>query len=83
MITTTSQTGMDVRNNIFSNQATGGNPTTTNTRHTVIYLPSGATSTMNLTLNNNAYLQGPVITGPLSLLAKVGTGAGTGSVLRG
>jgi uncharacterized repeat protein (TIGR01451 family) len=78
MIVNTSQTGVDVRNNIFSNQQTGGNPVTTNVRHTVIYLPSGATSAMNLTLNNNAYLQGPAITGALSLLAKVGTAAGTG-----
>ena len=81
MIVNTTQTGMDVRNNIFSNQLTGGNPTTTNTRHAVIYLPSGATSAMNLTLNNNAYFQGPATTGALSLLAKVGTGAGTGEFL--
>ena len=78
IIVTTGQTGMDVRNNIFSNQLTGGNPTATNTRHAVIYLPSGATSAMNLTLNNNAYLQGPSVTGALSLLAKVGLTQGTG-----
>ena len=65
MIVNASQTGMDVRNNLFSNQQTGGNPTTTNVRHAVIFLPSGATSTMNLTLNNNAYLQGPVHDGPI------------------
>jgi uncharacterized repeat protein (TIGR01451 family) len=78
IIVNTSQTGMDVRNNLFSNEQTGGNPTTTNVRHAVIYLPSGATSAMNLTLNNNAYLQGPAASGALSLLAKVGTAAGTG-----
>jgi hypothetical protein len=33
------QTGVDVRNNIFSNQITGGNPA--GTRHVAIALPSG------------------------------------------
>jgi uncharacterized repeat protein (TIGR01451 family) len=78
IIVSTSQTGVDVRNNIFSNQITGGNPVTTSTRHAVIYLPSGASSAMNLTLNNNAYLQGTATTGALSLLAKVGTTGGAG-----
>ncbi|MCA1612564.1 MAG: hypothetical protein LC800_00110 [Acidobacteria bacterium] len=81
MLVNSSLTGVDVRNNVFSNQLTGGNPTTTNTRHTVIFLPSGASKTMNLTLNNNAYLQGPAVTGALSLLAKVGETAGTGEFL--
>jgi len=81
MIVNTTQTGMDVRNNIFSNQQTGGNPVTTNTRHTVLFLPSGGTSAMNLTLNNNSYLQGSAASGALSLLAKVGTAAGTGEFL--
>lgn len=52
-ITATTLTGVDVRNNIFSNAITAGNPT--GTRNVAIFLPSGATSTMNLTLNNNAY----------------------------
>ncbi len=78
MIVNGSLIGVDVRNNVFSNQMTGGNPTSTNTRHTVIFLPSGASKTMNLTLNNNAYLQGPAVTGALSLLAKVGEEFGTG-----
>ena len=78
MIVGTGQTGMDVRNNLFSNQLTGGNPAAANTRHTVVYLPSGGTSAMNLTWNNNGYYQGPATTGALSLLAQVGTTAGTG-----
>ena len=68
MIVGTGQTGVDVRNNIFSNQVSGGNPT--GTRHAVVYLPSGATATMNLTINNNAYYGG---TDAFSLLAKAGT----------
>ena len=54
----TGQTGCDVRNNIFSNTTTGGNPTPYNDVFVCIYLPSGGTSAMNLTLNNNAYYQG-------------------------
>ncbi len=78
VITANTLTGIDVRNNIFSNQLTGGNPVANNTRHAVIFLPSAATVAMNLTINNNAYYQGPSITGALSLLAQVGTTAGTG-----
>ena len=78
IITANTQTGIDVRNNIFSNQLTGGNPTGASTRHAVLFLPSAATATMNLTINNNAYYQGPNATGPLSLLAQVGGTAGTG-----
>src|SRR6267143_1371761 len=78
MIVGTSQTGMDVRNNLFSNQLTGGNPSGANTRHTVVYLPSGASSAMNLTWNNNGYYQGPATSGALSLLAQVGETAGSG-----
>ena len=69
---------MDVRNNIFSNQLTGGNPAAANTRHAAVYLPSGGASTMNLTWNNNGYYQGPATTGALSLLAQVGPTAGSG-----
>jgi hypothetical protein len=76
LIVAATQTGMDVRNNIFSNQITGGNPT--GTRHVAIALPSGATSTMNLTLNNNAYYQG---TDANSRMAQVGFTFGTGEFL--
>jgi hypothetical protein len=67
LVAATTQTGLDVRNNIFSNQVTGGNPA--GTKNTTIFLPSGATSAMNLTLNNNIYFQG---TDPLSTMAQVG-----------
>jgi hypothetical protein len=73
MVVANTQTGMDVRNNIFSNQLTGGNPT--GTRHVAVYLPSGLTVAMNLTLNNNGYYVG---TGPNNRLAQVGTTFGTG-----
>jgi hypothetical protein len=36
---------------------------------------------MNLTWNNNGYYQGPATTGALSLLAQVGTSAGSGEYL--
>ncbi len=78
VITSTTLTGIDVRNNIFSNQLTGGNPTAASTRHAVLFLPSAATVAMNLTINNNAYFQGPNATGALSLLAQVGATAGAG-----
>ncbi|MEP7213883.1 MAG: carboxypeptidase-like regulatory domain-containing protein [Acidobacteriota bacterium] len=65
--------GADVRNNIFSNQLTGGNPA--GTRHAAIMLPSGAGSSMNLTLNNNAYYQGR---DAKSRLAQVGSILGNG-----
>lgn len=51
-ISTTAQTGIDVRNNIFANNITGG---TTSIAHVAVFLPSGGTSAMNLTWNNNAY----------------------------
>jgi hypothetical protein len=72
-IVATGQTGCDVRDNIFSNQLTGGNPT--GTRHVAIFLPSGATVAMNLTLNNNDYFEG---TDPNSRMAQTGTTFGTG-----
>lgn len=71
----TSSTGLDVRNNIFANQMTGGNPA--GTRHAAIYLPSGGTS-MNLTLNNNDYFRG---SDPNDRLAQVGQIFGTGEYL--
>lgn len=78
MITSTTLTGMDVRNNLFSNQVTGGNPAPVNTRHACVYLPSGGTSSMNLTWNNNGYYQGPSAVEPKDELAQVGSTAGTG-----
>lgn len=73
LISATTLTGIDVRNNIFSNQVVGGNPT--GTRNVAVYLPTGATSAMNLTLNNNAYFVG---TDALNRLAQVGATFGAG-----
>jgi dockerin type I repeat protein len=56
VIVSTTSTGMDVRNNILSNTLTGG---TTSVAHVSIFLPSGGTSAMNLTDNNNDYFFGP------------------------
>ena len=75
VITLNTLTGIDVRNNIFSNTLTGA---PANSTVTSIMLPSGATSTMNLTLNNNAYYQG---TGTGAAIAQVGTTAGSGVYL--
>ena len=64
----TGSTGMDVRNNVFANNITGG---TTLVANVSIYLPSGGTSAMNLTDNKNAYFYG-------TDAARAGTGqAGT------
>ncbi|MDQ6656240.1 MAG: dockerin type I domain-containing protein, partial [Verrucomicrobiota bacterium] len=54
-INATTSTGCDVRDNIFANNITGG---TTSIAHVAVYLPSGGTSAMNLTLNYNAYFWG-------------------------
>jgi hypothetical protein len=78
VIAGTAQTGVDVRNNIFSNQLSGGNPT--GTRNAAIVLPSGGTATMNLTLNNNAYFVG---TDTTNRLAQVGFSFGTGEFQAG
>ncbi len=80
-LTATTLTGCDVRNNIFSNQLTGGNPAANSTRHACVFLPPGATSALNLTWNNNDYFQGPSAVDPKSLLAQVGITAGTGEYL--
>ena len=64
-----------MRNNIFSNILTGGNPTQANTRLVAVNLPSGGTSAMNLTWNNNDYVEG---TDANSRMAHVGTTTGTG-----
>lgn len=69
-VNTASRIGMDVRNNIFSNQTSGGGTNLSDnfTVHTVLALPSG-TSPMNMNLNNNAYYQGSNVN---SRLAKRG-----------
>jgi hypothetical protein len=69
------QTGIDVRNNIFANNMTGG---TASIAHVSVYLPSGATSAMNLTWNNNAYYFGT--DAARQGIAQVGTTAGTGLI---
>jgi len=69
-ITSLTATGMDVRNNIFSNQITGGNPTLYYTVLISMFLPSGGTSSMNLTLNNNTYYEAGL---PQSGIAQMGT----------
>ncbi len=72
MITVNTLTGVDVRNNIFANSLTGGSAASA---HVSMFLPSAATSTMNLTLNNNDYFEGA---GATNGIAQVGTTAGTG-----
>jgi hypothetical protein len=54
-IVTTASTGCDLRNNIFANNLSGG---TTSIANVAVYLPSGGTSAMNLTMNNNLYFYG-------------------------
>ncbi len=75
-IGSTSNTGIDVRNNILSNTMTGG---TTSIAHIALYLPSGGSSSMNLTLNNNAYYSGT--DAARQGIAQAGTTAGTGFYL--
>ena len=77
-VVTTTSTGMDIRNNLLSNTQSGG---TTSIAYVSAYLPSGATSTMNLTWNNNGYYTGTTATS--QGLAQVGTTAGTGFYLAG
>ncbi len=65
-------TGCDVRNNIFANNITGG---TTSVAQVSAYLPSFATSSMNLTWNNNAYYYGTDVARQGA--GQAGTSAGT------
>lgn len=76
LIAGTGNTGLDVRNNVFSNQLTGGNPA--GIRHAAIYLPSSGGTSMALTLNNNGYYQGA---DSGSRLAQTGTTVGAGDYL--
>ncbi len=71
-IVATTSTGMDVRDNIFANNITGG---TTSIAHVAAYLPSGGTSAMNLTWNNNAYFFGTDVA--RQGVGQAGTTAGT------
>ena len=54
-IVATTSTGCDMRNNILTNTITGG---TTSIAQVSVYMPTGGTSAMNLTWNNNAYYNG-------------------------
>lgn len=68
----TTSTGVDVRNNIFVNNITGG---TTSVANVSVFLPSGGTSAMNLTMNKNAYFYGT--DAARQGVGQVGTTAGT------
>ncbi|HEX8069958.1 MAG TPA: Calx-beta domain-containing protein [Pyrinomonadaceae bacterium] len=74
MITATTITGVDARNNIFVNSLTNGSATSA---HVAVFLPSGGTSGMNLTLNNNDYFNSAAPTAQQGV-GQVGTTAGTG-----
>jgi hypothetical protein len=75
-VVSTGSTGCDIRDNALSNTLTGG---TTSIAHVSACLPSGGTSAMNLTWNNNGYFSG---TDALTQgIAQVGTTAGTGFYL--
>lgn len=73
LVVGTTLTGLDIRNNILVNKITGGNPT--GTRNVAIYVPTGGTAAMNLTLNNNGYFVG---SDALNRMAQRGTTFGTG-----
>ena len=75
-LVSTTSIGCDVRNNVFANTLTGG---TTSVAHVSAFLPSGGTTAMNLTWNNNAYYNGT--DAARQGLAQVGTTAGTGFFL--
>jgi hypothetical protein len=71
-LVSTGSLNCDIRNNIFANNITGG---TTSIAHVSAYLPSGGTSAMNLTWNNNSYYFGPSAT--TQGTGQAGTTAGT------
>jgi hypothetical protein len=64
---------MDIRNNIFSNRATGGNPTPYNTVFTCVYVPS--ITAISLTMNNNAYFQGTTAYSGIGQVTATGSAA--------
>lgn len=71
-IAATSNTGLTIQNNLLSNTMTGGS---SSVAHVALYLPSGATSTMNATINNNFYYCGTDVA--RQGIAQAGTTAGT------
>jgi len=75
-IASTTNTGVDVRNNILYNTMTGG---TTSVAHVSLFLPTNSATAMTLTNNNNDYLSGP--TAASQGIAQAGTTAGTGFYL--
>jgi len=74
MVTATTLTGIDTRNNIFVNSMTNGSATSA---HVAVYLPPSGTSAMNLTLNNNDYFNSAAPAATQGV-GQVGTTAGTG-----
>jgi hypothetical protein len=50
-------TGLDIRNNIFSNVVTGGSAFDA---HVCLYFPFAASAGLNYTINNNAYYTGSI-----------------------
>ena len=56
-ISSSSQVSIDIRNNIFSNEITGG---FANSVHVGVFLPFAASAGMDLIMNNNAYYTGVV-----------------------
>jgi hypothetical protein len=74
MLASTTSTGVDVRNNIFVNTLAGAGPTSA---HVSMFLPSAASATLALTLNNNDYFNGAA-PGATNGVGQVGTAAGTG-----
>jgi hypothetical protein len=57
LINAAARTGLDIRNNLLSNTMSGGG---TQIACTPLFLPSAATSAMNLIINNNALYTGTV-----------------------
>lgn len=55
VVAATTSTGLDIRNNIFANNITGG---TTGISNVAVALPSGGTAAMNLIANSNSYYHG-------------------------
>ncbi len=51
-------TGLDIRNNIFSNTVTGGSGSDA---HVCMYFPFAASATLGYNINNNAYYTGSVV----------------------
>jgi len=72
-VVATTSTGMDIRNNVFVNTISGGNPT--GTRNVAVYFATGGTSAMNLNWNNNDYFVGA---DAQNRMAQRGTTFGTG-----